>query len=217
MPSSPLKSELAYQSIRERILDGTYPSGHRLVLGQVASELRVSPVPVREAIRRLEAEGLVQVRRNAGAQVASVDATEYRQVIEVLALLEASATAMAAASIGEDDLARARELNEQMRSCVDRERLDQFLVANRAFHELLWRPCPNPHLARFIDREWRRMVAIRPTGFRFAPYRAEAAVRDHDELLALIAKGASPARIEAMCRRHRLKRPGDLAGHDPDR
>ena len=214
---SPLKSELAYQSIRERILDGTYPSGHRLVLGLVASELAVSPVPVREAIRRLEAEGLVHVRRNAGAKVASVDATEYRQVIEVLALLEASATALAAGRLAEDDLSRARALNDRMRSSLDREHLADFLEANRAFHELLWRPCPNAHLTRFIDREWRRMMAIRPTGFRFAPFRAEAAVRDHDELLALIVKGASPSRIEALCRRHRLTLPAEQEGRGPGR
>lgn len=216
-PGSPLKSELAYQSIRERILDGTYPSGHRLVLGQVANELAVSPVPVREAIRRLEAEGLVHVRRNAGAQVASLDISEYRQVIEVLALLEARATALAAPELGESDLRTARSLNETMRSSLDRARLDGFLEANRAFHELLWRPCPNLHLTRFIDREWRRMVAIRPTGFRFAPYRAEAAVRDHDELLALIDAGASAARIEALCRRHRLKLPAGLEAQGSER
>lgn len=204
---SPLKSELAYHSIRERILDGTYPSGHRLVLGQVASELRVSPVPVREAIRRLEAEGLVDVRRNAGAQVASVDATEYRQVIEVLALLEARASALGAPRLTDDERSRARALNDRMRSSLDRAGLEGFLEANRAFHELLWQPCPNVHLVRFTEREWRRMVAIRPTGFRFAPYRAEAAVRDHDELLELIARGAPAARIEALCRRHRLKLP----------
>lgn len=208
-PEALLKSELAYQSIWQRILDGTYPSGQRLVIGQVASDLAVSQVPVREAIRRLEAEGIVHVRRNAGATVASVDAIEYRQVIEVLALLEARATALAAPDLGQDDMSKARALNDQMRSLVDRATTEDFLDANRAFHELLWRSCSNTHLTRFIEREWGRMVAIRPTGFRFTAYRAEEAVAEHDELLALIAKRAPAARIEALCRRHRLSLPAD--------
>jgi DNA-binding GntR family transcriptional regulator len=214
---SPLKSELAYQAIRERILEGTYPSGHRLVLSQVASELAVSPVPVREAMRRLEAEGLVHVRRNAGAKVASIDAHEYRQVIEVLSVLEARATALAAPFLGAADLATTRSLNDQMRSALDGERFEEFFAANRNFHELLYRPCPNTHLTRFVDREWRRMVAIRPTGFRFVPHRGETAVKEHDELLALLAKGARQAQIEALCRRHRLTLPAELERHPQGR
>jgi N-methylhydantoinase A/oxoprolinase/acetone carboxylase beta subunit len=67
------KHERAYRLIRARILDGTFPPGHRLVLETLAAELGISPVPVREAIRRLEAEGRVHYRHNAGARVAPAD------------------------------------------------------------------------------------------------------------------------------------------------
>lgn len=67
------KHERAYLVIRQRILDGTYGPGHRLVIDALADELGVSPVPVREAIRRLEAERQVVYRHNAGARVAPVD------------------------------------------------------------------------------------------------------------------------------------------------
>jgi len=67
------KHEHAYTVIRQRILNGTYQPGHRLVIGTVAGELGISAVPVREAIRRLEAEGRVVYRHNVGARVAPVD------------------------------------------------------------------------------------------------------------------------------------------------
>ncbi|HWV76031.1 MAG TPA: GntR family transcriptional regulator, partial [Isoptericola sp.] len=64
------KSQRAYAYLRERIEDGRFVPGYRLVLAQLAGELDMSVVPVREAIRRLEAEGLVTFERNVGAQVA---------------------------------------------------------------------------------------------------------------------------------------------------
>jgi len=67
------KHERAYAVIRQRILDGAYQPGHRLVIGTLAGELGISTVPVREAIRRLEAEGRVVYRHNAGARVTPVD------------------------------------------------------------------------------------------------------------------------------------------------
>lgn len=72
-PNGTSKHERAYAVIRQRILDGTYRPGRRLVIGTLAAELGVSPVPVREAIRRLEAEGRVVYRHNAGPRVAPVD------------------------------------------------------------------------------------------------------------------------------------------------
>src|SRR5207244_5087838 len=86
------KHEQAYSIIRERIFNGTYVPGYRLVIDGLARELGISPVPIREAIRRLEAEGWLEYRPNAGAQVAAVDASKYGEEMTVLALLEGYAT-----------------------------------------------------------------------------------------------------------------------------
>ena len=67
------KQQRAYTELRERILSGAYSPGFRLVIDSLADELEVSTLPIREAIRRLEAEGLVVFRPNAGAQVAPAD------------------------------------------------------------------------------------------------------------------------------------------------
>ena len=67
------KSEQAYTAVKGRIVDGTYSPGYRLVLAKIAEDLGVSVVPVREAIRRLEAEGLVKFERNVGATVSGID------------------------------------------------------------------------------------------------------------------------------------------------
>lgn len=74
------KHERAYRLIRGRILDGSFPPGHRLVIDALAAELGISSVPVREAIRRLEAEGRVQYRHNAGARVAPADDRQHLRI-----------------------------------------------------------------------------------------------------------------------------------------
>lgn len=78
-PTSLSKAESAYRWIRRCIADRTFEPGHKLVLAQIAVELDTSVVPVREAIRRLEADGLVTFERNVGARVAMVDQSSYAQ------------------------------------------------------------------------------------------------------------------------------------------
>src|SRR6476659_11501933 len=112
------KSEQAYQSVKARIVEGTYTPGYRLVLGSIAKDLGVSVVPVREAIRRLEAEGLVKFERNVGATVSGIDPTEYLYTMQTLSIVEGAATALSAPLIGAADVARARAVNAEMRECL---------------------------------------------------------------------------------------------------
>ena len=90
------KAEASYALLRERILDGTYGPGYRLVLDQLARETGVSTIPLREALRRLQSDGFVQVVRNVGARVAEFDSSRVEHTLHVLARLEGYATAVAA-------------------------------------------------------------------------------------------------------------------------
>ncbi len=113
------KAEHAYRWIRERIADHTFVAGDKLVLSQIAVDLDTSVVPVREAIRRLEADGLVTFERNVGARVAMVDYRSYVQSMEAVAVLEGAATAQALTHITAADLAEAEALNEDMRALLE--------------------------------------------------------------------------------------------------
>ena len=113
------KQEMVYKEIRERILDGGYGPGYRVVIDSLARELEVSALPVREAIRRLEAEGLVVYRPNAGAQVAPADPELFDEQMTVLAVLEGFATAQAAPVLTSDDLERLRSLTDRMAEAME--------------------------------------------------------------------------------------------------
>ncbi len=198
------KAERAYRVIKERIVDGSYGPGFRLVLDQLVRELSVSAVPVREAIRRLEAEGYIAFTRNLGARVASIDQDQYQHTMQVLAIAEGAATALAAPHLPGRVLREARRVNERMLASMAAFDPAAFTRLNQEFHRLLCAGCPNPHLRGLVEREWRRMALIRRSTFAFVPGRARTSVAEHDRLLGLIGSHAPAEQIERAAREHKL-------------
>jgi DNA-binding GntR family transcriptional regulator len=211
------KSERAYDYIHERIVGHQYSPGYRLVLGTIADELDMSVVPVREAIRRLEAEGYVTFERNVGARVAVADETEYVHTMQVLSLVEGSAISMAAPLLGSDDLIEARRVNGQMRQLIEHFDPHEFTLLNQRFHTILFERCPNPHLLDLVHRGWRRLPSVRDSTFTFIPDRATHSVDEHDDIVQLIEDGADALEIELATRNHRLRTLDQfLAARHPD-
>jgi DNA-binding GntR family transcriptional regulator len=204
-PATQSKAKQAYAWIKTRISDGTYSPGFRLVLGQIAKDLGVSAVPVREAIRLLEAEGLVTFERNVGAQVTMHDETEYLYTMQTLSLVEGAATALSAPAIGPPEIARARAINEQMIDCLEHFDPHRFTELNLDFHSVLFEHCPNPHILDLVHRGWARLNVLRDSTFSFVPGRAKASVLEHEHLLLLLEQGATPLDIELAARAHRTR------------
>ena len=198
------KAERAYVFIKDNITEGTYGPGYRLVLGQIANDLDISVVPVREAIRRLEAEGLVTFTANVGAQVVATDAREYQYTMETLSLVEGWATAAAAPNITAGDIALARKINAEMRECLEHFDPKRFTELNHEFHAVIYEHCSNLHILDLVHRGWARLATIRESTFSFVPGRAQRSVEEHDALMDLIESKASAQEIESAARDHRL-------------
>ncbi|MFI1918067.1 GntR family transcriptional regulator [Nocardia sp. NPDC020380] len=211
------KSERAYRFLKERIADGRYSPGYRLVLDQIAKQLEVSAVPVREAIRRLEAEGLVEFERNVGAHVAMVDEREYFYTMQTLAILEGSATALAAPLLTAAALEEARAVNDRMAECLTHFDPHRFTELNQAFHRALFAACPNPQLLELVHRGWSRLAVIRDSTFGFVPGRAQQSVAEHERILRLLTEGATPIDIELAVRAHRTATLDALLSHQAQR
>jgi DNA-binding GntR family transcriptional regulator len=201
----PSKQERTYTVLKERILDGSYGPGYRLVIDAIARELEVSPMPVREAIRRLEAEGWVIYRANQGAQVAPVDTGSWKEVMVTLALLEGYATAAAAPEMRAADIKRLRAINKKMRGAIERLDLMQVSRFNHGFHEVIYDRCPNSYLRRELTETNERLNTLRATVFLYIPTRGNESAKEHDSIVELIEGGADPVRIEREARRHKLR------------
>lgn len=197
------KAQQAYAWLADKIGTGAYPPGYRLVLGAIAAELDVSVAPVREAIRLLEAEGLVTYERNVGAQVAMTDPASYVEVMQTLGALEGVATGLAVPLITEADLDRARELNAALARTLTDFDPTEFTRLNLEFHQTLFGRCPNRHLLELVRRTRTRLAGLRDSTFSFVPGRARQSVDEHEKLITLIAGGAGAGRVETAVRKHR--------------
>lgn len=199
------KSQRAYEWIHARIADRRFVPGYRLVLGSIAESLGMSVVPVREAIRRLEAEGLVEFERNVGARVAQIDQAEYLHTMQTLGVVEGVATALAVPHLSEADLDRAAAVNARLRALLDDFDPHLFTRINEQFHSVLFEPCPNPHIRDLVHRGWTRMSGLRSSSFAFVPQRARESVDEHEHILDLIRRRADPLEIEMAARQHRWR------------
>ena len=198
------KQERVYSILRGRILDGIYGPGHRLVIDALARELDVSPMPVREAIRRLEAEGWIVYQRNQGAQVSPVDPKSWSEAMTTLAVLEGYATALSAPHLRAGDFARLRSINREMRDALEVLDLARLAQRNQAFHQLLYDRCGNSYLRRQLEAICERLNTLRGTIFGHIPTRGPVSIDEHDELLAMLELGRDPRDIELFAREHKL-------------
>jgi DNA-binding GntR family transcriptional regulator len=146
------KSVAVYGELRRRILTAELAPSTPLNQEQLAAELGVSTTPLREALRRLESEGLVTLLAHREAVVSPLDADELAAIYEVRAELDPLAAALAA---GRHDTAEAggiRDATERMRKPGREDRL----TVNRRYHAAIYRACHNPVLVEVLEGLWDR-------------------------------------------------------------
>jgi DNA-binding GntR family transcriptional regulator len=160
--------ERVYAHLREEILTNRLPAGTELQETALAAELGVSRGPIREAIGRLAAEGLVVVRPRRGAIVRALTKGEFLEAYQVREALEVMAARLAAVRLGPDELARLEELTGAMSEHAARDEVDAFFEANAAFHTALVDASGNRRLRELygqllgqMNRYRRRSLALR--------------------------------------------------------
>jgi DNA-binding GntR family transcriptional regulator len=208
------KAERAYQILKERIMDGTYGPGKRLVIDQLSREHEISSVPWRESLRRLEAEGWVDIAQNIGAVVKTFDTDTWHRTMRLLARLEALATSLSAEHLTADDIAHARALNREAAEALANFDPRRFGELNREFHAVLCSRCDDERLNALVETEWTRLELVRRSAFWYAPGRALASLAEHDGILDLIEGGADPEMIETASRRHDINTLEAVMQHD---
>ena len=182
----------AYDHLKRAVLDGTHPGGTLLTEGEVAEQLGVSRTPVREALLRLEAEGLVRLYPKKGALVVPVSAQEAHDVVEARALIEEWAAGRAWARRARS----SRSWSRCWRRCAGPARADAFLdftTADRAFHERVVAAAGNDVLTRSYRGLRERQLCISTAVMRMSRARMDAAVGDHAAAAGRAARGEQGA------------------------
>ena len=172
------------KALADRIISGAIEPGTRLRQDHVAEEFNTSHVPVREAFRRLEAQGLAVSEPRRGVRVAAFDLGEVKEVAEMRAALEVLALRHAAPHLTSAIL----DLAEEATKAGDKSRdVRSWEEANRAFHRLILAPCAMPRLLATIDD-----LHAASARFLFAAWRLEWETRtdqDHRAILTALRQG----------------------------
>ena len=151
-PGAALSEQKAYEAIREGITSGTYPGGRHLRAADLAAQLGVSRTPVREALRRLHAEGLVEVLANRGAFVTEITSRDIDEVFELRVMLESHAAELSAPRFTPAEVVDLVTMTDRMETAVagPARDLQGLTRANEAFHSTIVRAAANRRLGALI-------------------------------------------------------------------
>ena len=150
------KVDIVYRAILSGIKKGEYLPGDRIVISRVARENGCSEIPVREALRRLESEKLVELLPNRGAVVSRVSKSFLSQLFAVKAILESGAVRLAADNLTPAQLKRLRGLARDMVAAFEAGNRKQCSALNHKFHITLYRTTGNDVLVDYIDELWNK-------------------------------------------------------------
>jgi DNA-binding GntR family transcriptional regulator len=192
--------------LRTAILDGELKPGDWLRQQRIAEELGVSPMPVREALTKLAAEGVVEHIPYRGARVAIFSTDDVSDLYANRALLESMAAAAAAQNITPEELGELRDLQSQMRGELASQRLSEYSRLNRRFHRVLYVASRRDYLVRALDLIWSAFPAMMMSYFAqtTSDALAEREAQDLEEHAAIIAalEDSDGERAEELMRQH---------------
>lgn len=190
-------AEVAYGALREAIQDGTLQPGARIREAEISDWLEVSRTPVREALRRLQSDGMIEPNAG-GLAVVSLDLRAVSELYDIREALEGTAAALAARQADATEVAMLQSLITGHRESTEDPRAEAHY--NKRFHEQLYRAAHNRFLLKSLQALRDSMVLLGATTLA-QPARVRLAWDEHDEIVAAIAS-RDPARAEAAARRH---------------
>ena len=200
------KSDMVTDALRELITDGQLLPGTPLRQRQLAEQFDVSYTPVREALRRLESEGLVVTDVHRGASVARAESEELEENYRILAALESLAGSLAVSKMTDDDMTEIEDLYQQVAACDPDD--DRLAELNRRFHFRVYECAHSPMLLLLMRLLWRSF----PRGPQVGRPHAES-VEQHAHLLTAL-RNRNEEQVAAVIREHvlgsirYLRRPG---------
>lgn len=153
--------DVVFNTLRNAILKGELAPGERLMEMHLAEQLGVSRTPIREAIRKLELEGLVVMTPRKGAVVASITEEDLRDVLEVRKVLEQLAVELACVNITEEEMAKLKGAMEEFRKAIHVNDAVDIASKDEKFHDIIYRATRNNRLIQILNNLREQMYRYR--------------------------------------------------------
>ena len=188
--------EMVYEELKMQILTGAIVPGTRMMEVELAKEIGVSRTPIREAIRKLEKEGLVTIEPRRGAYASQISTEDMVEILEVRQNMEGLAAFFAASRMKPEQLADLKEVATNYNTAVSDGNMEDMIKYDTRFHRIIVESCNNKILVQMIEQL--QELVLR---FRYIYYddfrRAENMPSEHEIILKAIERGDAEAAREA--------------------
>jgi DNA-binding GntR family transcriptional regulator len=195
-----LLREHVYVGIKNAIIGGEFEPGKRLIEEKLAEEMKTSRTPVREAIQKLEKEGLIYRLPRGGFAVKGVTEEEVDEVFGLRGILEGYAGFLATERMEQDEIRFLEEIIEKEEECLQDMNAEEFIRLDSEFHDALYKAAKNTRLYNLLNDLRDYMYRYRVIIQRYQR-KAELAVQDHREMVASIRE-KNARQVERLVRKH---------------
>jgi DNA-binding GntR family transcriptional regulator len=193
-------TRLIAEELKQAILSGKLAPGEKLAEEQLTASLKVSRVPLREALRHLEAEGYVTFLPNERVVVSKPTSEEIEDYYSITSVLEGLAARLAVERARPEEVARLRELHQLLKEAYKGKNAERYFEANSRFHRFIAELARNERLYHLIDQMRLEMRKTRIVALRL-PQRLDYSMREHDQIMDAFLK-KNPELAESMVTRH---------------
>ena len=183
-----LLSEDIAQSIKTAIIKGKFKPGEKISEGELAESMGISRTPLREAFRKLENEGFIEIIPRKGAVVTQIDPTEAHDLYLIKSTLEGLAARLAVGRIKEKDIERLERINADLKELIAENELESFYRTHSRFHEAFVKVSGNNRLIQMISNlndHFQRFGIVSLT----LPGQYEEAIKQHEEIIDAFRRG----------------------------
>jgi DNA-binding GntR family transcriptional regulator len=193
----PLMREEVYAAIKKWIIEGVLQPEEKVTDGELALQLGVSRTPVREALRRLEDEGLVETARNRWTRVSPIDLEQADHIYPIISSLEALAANIASQRLGSQDFTAMREANRDLKLALQAGDSVTAAAKDLEFHSVFVAKSGNPHLIDTVDHLRVMLSRLEIAYFRGAAL-ARSSVTEHGRILKAFRAGDPQVAADAV-------------------
>ncbi len=174
------KNEAVYEMLRRKILQAKIKPGEKIVVSDLSKKIGVSEIPIREAVKKLESEGLLSVIPHVGIRVTKIDPDEIVEFYLIRIELESLAARLATPHITQSDIKYLEEKNEEMKLALQS-------ILNKQFHMKIYSAASRPHLYKLIAELWDKINWIGSVFFLKTQIALDS-LKEHGEIIEAIKK-----------------------------
>jgi DNA-binding GntR family transcriptional regulator len=195
------KNDIIYQKLKDKIIDGMLKPGERIIISDLAAEFNVSPMPVREAIKRLQQDEYVEVIPHIGARVATFELDKLKEILLILTELEVLAAKLATPYINEGEVKELEGLIREMEAAIVDQDYRVYAELNKEFHGYIYSAGPYHYLRELIMGLWEKSAFYR-TLFTKSTERPKRSLEEHKEWLDAL-KQKDVEKSQEILRKHK--------------